>query len=177
MNTVQRSTFVTAIAWIFIVLSGFGTLSSILQNIMIHTLFKGSEMQQAMQVQPEPDMPGFAMFMVNNVELFFAMFLVVSVVMLASSIGLLKRNNAARVVFIGLMILGIALILSSTVFQLTMLSVMQDSFAGAAGAPDMKLFFVAMAAFSSLIALGFIVLLGWIVKRLLSPAVVSEFKT
>ena len=39
----QRSTFVTVVAWVFIVLSGFGTLISLLQNLMIQTVFTSPE--------------------------------------------------------------------------------------------------------------------------------------
>lgn len=176
MNTVQRSTFVTVVAWIFIVLSGFGTLIAILQNIMIHTIFNGWEMQQAMQAPPPPGLAPVAMFMTTHIQLFFAMFLFVSAAMFASSVGLLKRKNWARLAFVGLMILGIVWNLGGLILQFTMFSSMQDSFAGAPGAPDMKPFFIAMAVESALFALGFSGLFVWIAKRLLSPAVVREFK-
>ena len=42
-------------------------------------------------------------------------------------------------------------------------------------AKDISVIFVAMAVVSVLFAVGFSVLFGWIIKRLLSPAVVAEF--
>ena len=39
-----QSTFVTSLAWVFIVLSGFITLISIAQNIMISTMFPTDQM-------------------------------------------------------------------------------------------------------------------------------------
>lgn len=175
-STTTRSTFVTVVAWIFIVLSGIGTAISILQNIMIQTMFTGPEMERALQAPPPPGTPPFATFMADHFQLFFAAFLIASVLMLASSIGLLKRKNWARLIVVGLMMLGIAWNLGGLVLQLTMFSSMQESFAKAPGAPNMKSFMVAMAIFSALFALGMSVLFGWIIKRLLSPAVVAEFK-
>ncbi|MDD2271386.1 MAG: hypothetical protein PHP95_11805 [Desulfuromonadaceae bacterium] len=49
----QRSTFVNVLAWIFIVLGGFTTFISILQNIMIRVMFRKEEMTQAMKQAEE----------------------------------------------------------------------------------------------------------------------------
>ena len=170
-----RSTFVTVVAWIFIVLSGFGTVISILQNIMIQTMFNDPQMEQALHAPPPPGAPPFFAFMTDHFQLFFFAFLIVSAATLASSIGLLKRKYWARIVFIGLMILGILWYVGGLVLQFTMFSSMQDNFANAPGTPDMKPFFVAIAVVSVLFALGFSGLFGWIVKRLLSPAIAAEF--
>lgn len=175
-NTGARSTFVTVVAWIFIFFSGFGTLISILQNIMIQTVFNTSEIEKALQAPPPPGAPPFVMFLANHFQLFIVAFLVVSAVMLVSSIGLLRRKNWARLIFIGLMILGIVWNLGGLILQFTMFSSMQDSFVSAPGAPDMKPFFIASAVVSVLFALGLSGLFGWIAKKLLSPAIASEFK-
>src|SRR6478672_6650334 len=100
---VPQSSFVTVLAWIFIVLAGFATLISILQNVMISLMFPIEEMQAAMvQAKHKQDMPVFAEFMFSHFQLFFLSFLVVSSVTLVSAIALLKRKNWARVLFIGL---------------------------------------------------------------------------
>ena len=175
-STINRSTFVTVVAWIFIALSGLGTMISILQNIMIQTMFKGPEMEKALQAPPPPGAPPFATFMAGHFQLIFFSFLIVSAFMLASSIGLLKRKNWARLLFVGLMVLGIVWNLGGLVLQFTMFSSMQDSFANAPGAPNMKPFMIGMAVVGVIFALGFSGLFGWIAKRLLSPAVAAEFK-
>lgn len=175
-STTDRSSFVTVVAWIFIVLSGFGTMISILQNIMIQTMFNASEMEKVMQAQPPPGSPPFATFMASHFQLFFASFLVVSALMLISSIGLLKRKNWARLIFIGLMSLGILWNIGGLALQFTMFSSVQNNFASVPDAPDMKSFMIAMAVFSVVLALGFSALFGWIAKRLLSPSIVAEFK-
>ena len=62
-------------------------------------------------------------------------------------------------------------------FNSPMFSSMREQFSGAAvqGGPDMGKFFIAMAVVSVLFAIAFAVLFGWIIKRLVSPAVVAEF--
>jgi hypothetical protein len=174
----QRSTFVTVIAWIFIALSGFSTVISILQNIMLYTMFREPQISQAMQAPPPPGMPPAMGFMANHFYLFFLAFLVISAVTLATSIGLLKRLNWARICFVGIMALGILWNLGGLIFQFTMFSSMHQQFSTAnmQGGPNMQAFFIAMAVVSVIFALGFSVLFGWIAKCLLSPAVAAEFR-
>jgi hypothetical protein len=174
-STAERSTFVTVTAWIFIALSGFATVISILQNIMIQTMFNGPDMEKAMQSAP-PGAPPFALFMASHFKLIFALFLVISVLMVISSVGLLKRKNWARLIFVGLMGIGVVWNLGGLILQFSVFSSVQDSFAGSPGAPDMKPFFIGMAVVSILFALGFSGLFVWIAKRLLSPSVAAEFK-
>jgi hypothetical protein len=52
--------------------------------------------------------PPFHRFMLSHVQLFMPAMLVIFAVTLVSAIGLLKRKNWARIVFIALMSLGIA---------------------------------------------------------------------
>ena len=172
----KQSTFVTVVAWIFIALSGFGTAISILQNILVQTVFRSPEVSQAVQTPP-PGTPPFAAFMTAHFQWFFLAFLLVSAFMLASSIGLLKRRNWARLSFIGLLSLAILWQIGGLALQFSMISSMRQQFSAAAvqGGPDMAPFFIGIAVVSVLFAVGFSVLFGWIIKRLLSPAVVAEF--
>ncbi len=172
----KQSTFVTVVAWIFIALSGFGTVISILQNIMIQAVFRSPEISRAMQAQ-QLDAPPFAAFMATHYQWFFFAFLLVSAFMLASSIGLLKRHNWARLCLIGLLSLAILWQVGSLTLQFSMFSSMREQFSAAVGdgGPDMAPFFIAIAVASVFFAAGFSVLFGWIIKRLLSPAVVAEF--
>jgi hypothetical protein len=174
----QRSTFVTVLAWIFIALSGFGTLISILQNIMIWTVFRSAEFGQAMQAPLPADTPPAIAFMFSHFYLFFLTFLLISVFTLASSIGLLKRKNWARLSFIGIMVLAVLWNLGGLVIQFSMFSSMQKNFSAAPmpGGLDIRMFFVGIAIVSVLFAVGFSILFGWIAKRLTSSAVVAEFR-
>ena len=89
---IQKSSFVTVLAWIFIALSGFGTLIGILQCVMIMTVFNTPEMSQAMQAPAPPGSPAFAVFMMKHMVAFFVAVLAVNMLTLASSIGLLLRH-------------------------------------------------------------------------------------
>jgi hypothetical protein len=176
MNSpMQRSTFVTVLAWVFIVLSGFGTLISILQNIMVQTMFSTPELQAAMQAPPPPGTPAFASFLLAHFQWFFLLFLAFSATTLAASIALLRRRNWGRLLFVGLMVFGILWNLGGLALQFAMFGSMRQQFQAAPGAPDMGPFFIAMAVATVLFALGFSALFGWIAKRLLSPQVASEF--
>lgn len=174
----QRSTFVTVLAWIFIALSGFSVIISVLQNIMIFAMLRSPEVSQAMQAPPPPGMPAGAAFMASHAYVFFLGFLLMSAFTLASSIGLLNRWNWARLSFIGIMLLGIVWNFVGLAIQFSMFASMKDQFlaSAASGGPDMQPFFIGIAVVSVLFAIGFSVLFGWIAKRLLSPAVAAEFR-
>lgn len=171
---IERSTFVSVVAWIFIVLSGFGTMMSILQNVMIQVVMADPAVRDAMQTPPM-DAPAFAIFLFSNFQLFFLLFLLVSALTLASSIGLLLRRNWARVAFIGLMALGVVWNLGGLALQLWMFSSMREQFAALPEGPDMQPFFIVISAVSVLFALVFSGLFGWIARRLLSAPVAAEF--
>jgi hypothetical protein len=173
-----KSTFVTVVAWIFIILAGFSTFISMLQNIMIQTMLSTTEMHRAMEMSNQDrNIPLVAQFMFNNIRLFFAAFLVVSASTFVSSVGLLKRKNWARLAFIGIMALGILWNIGGFVMQLAMFSSMPQI---PSGAPDefqsrFNAMFIVMAVFSAIMAIGFSVLFGWIIKRLVSPEIKREF--
>ena len=102
MEAASRSGFVTALAWLFIVLGGFATLMGLLQNLMINLL-----LPIAVREEGAKDPPWAAAFMFDYIHLIFLGFLAVSALTLAAAIGLLLRRNWARLVFIGLMGFGI----------------------------------------------------------------------
>lgn len=170
----QRSTFVTVVAWIFIVLSGFSTMISILQNLMVHVMFAQAEMQEALQQAQLRGGPPMAALMLRYMPLFVFGFLVLSATTLTASIGLLRRRNWARLLFIGLMGLGVLWNVGGLALQLTMFSSMRQEF-GAAPA-DMSMMLVVMTVFASVLVLAFVGLFGWIAARLLSPAIAAEFR-
>jgi len=171
----QRSSFVTVLAWIFIVLSGFGTLVGILQGFMLMTMLNTPEMAQALQAPVAAGAPPFAIFMMKNMFAFFMGMLALNVLTLIASIGLLVRRNWARVLFIGLMVFGIAWNVAGLVLQFSMLSYMRQQFAAVPDAPDMSVFLIGVSVVSVIFVLAFSALFGWIIKRLMSPPVVAEF--
>jgi hypothetical protein len=175
-----RSSFVTVIAWIFIVISGFMTFISLLQNILINTVFPFDKIQIARA--SAPPMPPIFDFMFDYFRIFFLAFLLVSAVKLVSAIGLLRRWNWARLVFVGILALGVVSSIGGLLLQQVMFDSMMK-FPTDAGRPmppdfeaNMRGMMIAMRAFSAVFILGFAVLYAWIIKRLLSPSVAAEFR-
>jgi hypothetical protein len=169
-----RSSFVTVLAWIFIALAGFATFISVLQNVMINTVLPTELMLGA----PPEQMPAFFMFMFEHVRLFFLSFLVVSALTLVAAIGLLRRKNWARLVFVGILSLGIVWNIAGVLLQHTMFSSMGSFVPGAqqAFAAEFERMTSLMFAFSMLFAIGFSLLFGWLIRRLLSKAICAEFQ-
>ena len=175
MPPVARSTFVTVLAWIFIALAGFATFISILQNIMIAFVFPMAQMQAAATQQGAP---WFAAWMIQHFQLFFLLFLVASASCLAAAIGLLRRKNWARLLFIALMLLGIAWNVAGLVLGAFFLSSFPFGQAFPAGHPEaahFQVMFKVMFAINVIVVVAFTCLFGWIIKRLASEGVRREF--
>ena len=127
MDQQKKSTFVNVVAWIFIVLAGFATLISILQNIMISVMFPVDEMNQVFENAPtQEQIPFLAKFMFSHIQLFFLSFLAVSGTTFVSAIGLLRRRNWGRVILMAIMGLGICWNIFSLIIQNFMFSSFPD---------------------------------------------------
>ena len=175
-----RSSFVTALGWIFVCLAGFATLIGLLQNLMLQLVFLPATQQQ-MATQPiPPNMPLPMGWVFGHMIWFFRVFLLLSITTLIAAIGLLLRRNWGRLLFIGLMGFAIAYQLLGLIFQWWLMGSMQQMMQLPSNAPahfadGMHGFMLAMQIFGTLMAIGFSVLFGWISKRLCSPAVQREF--
>jgi len=168
MQKTQRSSFVTVLAWIFIILSGFSTFISVVQNIVIQIMLRNSEYQVLLQELPQ-DAPPIVAFMMGHFHLIFLAFLLLAVFALVTSIGLLKRWNWARLCFVGSMVLAIVW----NFVNLGLMFFMLKDVSTANGGLDMHIAFaVAMVIFS----LGLSILFGWIIKKLLSAPISEEFR-
>ena len=107
----SKSTFVTALAWIGIVFSGFGTFITIVQNIMLKFLMPKLPIEQLMNEHNNSvQVPETARFMFQHFDLFFLAMFLASLFVLIASIGLLKRKNWARVAFIAILAIGQAIL-------------------------------------------------------------------
>ena len=173
----QRSNFVTPLSWIFIALSGFATFISIAQNIMIGFMFDHSFMNEIQNAPGSENIPAFFRFMILNIRLFFLAFLIVSSTTLVSSIGLLKRKNWGRIVFMIIMGLGIAWTAFGVFMQFTMFPQMMNGIADTAGADRFRMMYTVMRVFSLVFAAALCCLFGWIIKKLSSKTIKSEFLT
>jgi hypothetical protein len=169
--TIQRSTFVTVVAWTIIVLSGLATLVSIL---WVQPVFFSPEFNQSLQAGPQPFRP----FVMHHFRLFFVLYSLVAVSILASSIALLKRRNWARLCFVGLMVVAIAWQIVWLGGQLASLPSMRPQFVELEqmGADDADSLLIASGVLISVFALGMSVLFGWIAKKLTSAPIAAEFR-
>ncbi len=177
-----RSSFVTVVAWIFIVLSGFATLVGGLQNLMIRSM-PFDQFNEVLQDSTAASIPAPARFMFSHFQLFFLATFVLSLLMLIGSIGLLRRHNWARLTFMGLLILGIVYMLGGLLVQQSFMSSFDASFNTAApqdsvfraNAEQFQSMFTAMRVFMIVFSLGIAGVFGWIVARLASAKIRAEF--
>lgn len=180
-QTTSRSTFVTTLAWNSIVLGGFATFISLLQNIMFNVFFPLSDMQEIAQGKASSQLPWIAKFMFANMRLFFGGFFVVSVATLIASVGLLRRRNWARLAFIGLMALGIIWNVGALLVQQLMFSSISFPGPRADGPREFSVDFETMATviqvFSVVMTVALSALSGWILWRLTSKPIAAEFRS
>src|SRR6266540_2265395 len=90
-----RSSFVTVVAWIFIVLSGFATLVGALQNLMIRFMPFDQVDSVLQHSTTATQFPPAARFMFSHFRVLFLATFLLSLVMLVASWGLLPRRGAA----------------------------------------------------------------------------------
>jgi hypothetical protein len=179
VSAAPRSTFVTALAWVFIALGGFATLMAIMQNIMLAVMFPMEEMRSAMEQANEAHpIPAPFRFMAEYFWLFFVFFLVLSATTLVSAIGLLQRRNWTRLVFIGIMLVGVLWNLSGLAMPFLVSSWMPpipEHGPAAEFRDQFDLVWKVMMGFTILIGLAFAGLFAWIIKRLVSLEIRAEF--
>ena len=170
-----RSAFVNTLAWIFIIFAGFATVTGLLQNIMIWTVFPKEQMSLAMQqAEKAPHFPPVMQFMFSHFDLFFLCFLLVSVTALVAAIGLLKRKNWARLAFIALMSLGVVWNVAGLAVQFSLLEQMPE-LSGQAVPAEFAAMMRIMQVVSVVMVLAFCALFVWLIRKLLSAPIRAEF--
>ena len=180
-TSIQRSTLVTVVAWFLIVLGGFGTLMGILQNVFIHLALPADTFQIPLEAEQTKQIPEFAKFMITNISVVFAIFVIIPLLMFSSGIGLLKRKNWARLTVITIMWLGVVWNLVSLAAQFIFFSQVPMSIPENVSAQlqsqidSMESMRQTMAIVSAVFALAISVLFAWIALRLSSPNIKAEF--
>ena len=170
-----KSIFVTVLAWFAIVLGGFCTTISILQNVMIFVMFKGEEVGKDIHdAKQYGDMPWFfKWFMLHPQSIFLATLALFSVAFI-SGIGLLKRKNWARLIFICMSCLGIIWNVLSLVMQSSIISTFKESSSNVHDS-NFRMMAMVIQIFSVLFAIGFSLLFLWIIRMLTTERIRREF--
>jgi len=176
-----RASFVTVVAWIFIVLSGSSTVIGALQNLMIRSM-PFDQLNSALQDSTAAQLPAPARVLFSHFQLLLVATFLLSLLMLISSIGLLRRHNWARLVFMGLLVFGIIYLLGGLFLQQSFMSSFDKSFSTApqdslfrANTRQFQSIFTAMRVFMIVFSLAIAGLFGWIVARLGSAPIRAEF--
>lgn len=168
----ERSTFVTVVGWIFIVLSGLGTLYSLMFLFTpADKLLAQFQQQQAAMPAGSPAVdPQMMMSMMRG--MFFFMF-VVELWVLLSSIGLVLRKGWARISFIVVLSLGIFFSLLYVLIGLAGRSVGPGAVPGTT--PEMAGFMHAMMGAMAVMGAVFAALFAFIIYKLNTAKVKAEF--
>jgi len=172
-NVGARSLFVTATAWVFIVLAALTSMSALVQNAAVASLMPG------MQVATER-LPLLTGLLIGYLPWVVGTGVVMSLATLASAIGLLMRLDWARRSFIGLLVVAIfANLLGLWLQQELVQSVVSSTLSGVA-IPQHALgvfggFVTAARVMAVLMTLVGCAFLGWIIRRLMSATVRQEF--
>jgi len=163
-----RSLFVTATAWVFILLGMMASLSALVQNAMLASLL------------PVPVNSGVMGLLMDYLPWVVGTGLVMSLATLASAIGLLLRLDWARRTFITLLAIAIVANLLGLWLQQEMMQSVVSNTLGTVALPPQALgvfggFVTAVRVMAVVVTLGACALLGWIIRRLMSPGVRQEF--
>jgi hypothetical protein len=174
-----KSTFVTVVAWIFIALDGLTSFILLIQNIVLNTVFPFDQLREGMaKAQTAGRLPPYFASVFEHIRPFLAVMLIYVLIKLAAAIGLLNRQNWGRLLFIGILALGIAWSLVGIVLQQFMFSTMPMP--APPHAPKefeamMQGMLIVIRVFSGIFAIGFAVLYAWMIRKLMSPAIAAEF--
>ncbi|MBT9525620.1 MAG: hypothetical protein IV105_10210 [Rhizobacter sp.] len=169
----SRSLFVTATAWLFILLGVVASLSALVQNAMLASLLPALS-------SSSPTVSGLMGLMLDYMPWVVGTGLVMSLATLASAIGLLLRLDWARRTFIGLLVVAIVANLLGLWLQQEMMQSVVSRTLGSVALPPQALgvfggFVTAARVMAVVVTLGACGLLGWIIRRLMSAGVRREF--
>ena len=175
-----RSTFVTVVAWIFIALDGMTAFILTIQNIVVNTIFPLAQLHAGMaKAEATGHLPPYFSAVFEHLRPLLLACLLLALIKLVAAIGLLRRVNWARLLFITLLALGIAWSFAGIVLQHFLLSSMLEMPRPPNAPQDFETAFrgmmIVIRVFSAMMAIGFAVLYAWMIRKLVSPAIAAEF--
>ncbi len=174
-NVGARSRFVTATAWVFIILAALASASALVQNAAVTSLLPG--LQAGGKTSPLPLLTGL---LVGYLPWVVGTGLVVSFATLASAVGLLLRLNWARRVFIVMLSFAIVANLAGMWLQHEVVQSVVSSTLNSAPIPAQVLgvfggFVTAAKVMAIVMTLCACAVLAWIIRRLMSASIRQEF--
>ena len=173
MNASSRSTFVTVVAWVFMVPAGFGLLIGTMQVLMFSMMF-GGEVAPA-KLPDDEQMPAMARLALDNFKYLILVFPTLCAFGLATCVGLLRRRNWARLVFVSGLGLGILWNFGGLVFQLFFFELPVPNEEQAEFVEQFESIWSLMRVFMTIMALAVSALFGWIIWKLCTKPVKEEF--
>lgn len=168
----------TLLAWVTIIPAAFGVLVSLLQNILFAVFMSPDQLEQLLAMLP-PGMESLPRVSYDTLRTVLLAFLALSVLFLATGVGLLKRRNWARVVFAASVALGtlygvVSYFLLDSAADLSMLIPP----VGVDGSRvDVAPIMAMMRTATTVLTILFTALNLWLLWWLLSPAVRREFRS
>lgn len=175
-QTSPRSLSVTLLAWVTIVTAAFGVLVSLLQTILFTAFMSPDQLDQLFAMLP-PGMETLPRISYDTLRIALLAFLALSVIFLATGIGLLKRRNWARVLFIAVVALGTLYSVATYFFMDTAadLSLLVPPADMNGSRVDVAPIMAMMRTATTVLAIVFTALNLWLVWWLVSPAIRREF--
>jgi len=168
----KAATFVTGLGWVLIVLTAFGLITSVMQNVMFSFILPTVEEQVPVTEQmPQGFLVAFRVFAV--------VLLCVSAFLVFAAWSFLKRRNWARKTFVVVFALGAAW--SAFVFLafglgFGVFDVFREPPSAAGMPPSFQAVFRVMGIMFGTLAAGVGALLIWLIRRLRSSDVRAEFE-
>ena len=172
MDNEPRSSMVTVTGWLFAVLSAGYFLLALTQNL----LFSATRMP-AFTPENVAQLPPALVWMLAHVRELVLANLVLSALSLLASIGLLLRKEWGRLLFIAMMVVGVAWNIAVIVLQFQFASAFEAEVARSSvpGETGFATFFFIMKAMVLLFCSAFGAVFGWIAWRLAQPDIRREF--
>jgi hypothetical protein len=171
-NVGSRSRFVTFIAWMFVLLAAVACTWAVIQNATQSSWMPAPAERGAV--------PGLAGLLLRYLHWVFSCAIALSLATMVCAVGLLRRLEWARRVFIALLVVAIAVILGGLWLQQEVAHLLVDGALRQATLPQPAAdLFGGMVTAARLLAAVITVVAGMalvgVIRRLMSPAVRQEF--
>ncbi len=171
----SRSRFVTVVAWLFIVLAGFAVLVSSIQNIVVSIMFSNADLASLIEeARRNSRLPAFVLFTFEHLRFALLGFLISFSITLLAAIGVLRRKDWARRLFVAILAIGIVWSLAGA--GATIEAVSSVSKHVATRHDELGAMIHVILAFNLLVSLVVATVFLWLIKRFVSDDIKREFR-